>query len=100
MPEGNLYNEPEISPSYEAESAFQTVAFPIIDGSVDIGHLIRRAENEMEYLQLSASTGGQYMKAWRELYISLYLGGDTAFTRDRCRSFIKDTTSTRAIALC
>ena len=30
------------------------------------------------------------MKAWRELYISLYLGGDTAFTRDRCRSFIKD----------
>ena len=51
-------------------------------------------------LQLSASTGGQYIKAWRELYISLYLGGDTAFTRDRCRSFIKDTTSTRAIALC
>ena len=90
MPEGNLYNEPEIPSSYEAESAFQTVAFPIIDGSVDIGHLIRRAENEMEYLQLSASTGGQYMKAWRELYISLYLGGDTAFTRDRCRSFIKD----------
>ena len=77
MPEGNLYNEPEIPSSYEAESAFQTVAFPIIDGSVDIGHLIRRAENEMEYLQLSASTGGQYMKAWRELYISLYLGGDT-----------------------
>ena len=63
MPEGNLYNEPEIPSSYEAESAFQTVAFPIIDGSVDIGHLIRRAENEMEYLQLSASTGGQYMKA-------------------------------------
>ena len=52
MPEGNLYNEPEISPSYEAESAFQTVAFPIIDGSVDIGHLIRRAENEMEYLPI------------------------------------------------
>ena len=31
MPEGNLYNEPEIPSSYEAESAFQTVAFPIID---------------------------------------------------------------------
>ena len=91
MPEGNLYNEPEIPSSYEAESAFQTVAFPIIDGSVDIGHLIRRAENEMEYLQLSASTGGQYMKAWRELYISLYLGGDTAFTRDRIRNIRMET---------
>ena len=90
MPEGTLYNEPEIPSSYEAECAFRTVEFPIIDGSIDIGHLIRRAEIEMECLQLSASTGGQYMKAWRELYISLYLGGDTAFTRERCRFFIED----------
>ena len=50
MPEGTLYNEPEIPSSYEAEYAFRTVEFPIIDGSIDIGHLIRRAENEMEYL--------------------------------------------------
>lgn len=90
-PEGKLYNEPELPSAEEADTVFQRIGFPVADGEVDTGHLIRRAEKEMEYLQLSASTNWQYMQAWRELYIFLYLCGDTTFTRDTCNAFVNDT---------
>lgn len=90
MPEGMLYNEPAIPSPEESEMIFKAISFPIIDGSIDTGYLIRRAQREMDYLQLTASTNGQYMKAWRELYISMYLAGDTTFTRDKCNAFIND----------
>lgn len=89
-PEGTLYNEPVLPSSDEMRQEFQDKSFPIIDGSIDTGHLIRRAESEMEYLQLTASTQGQYMKAWRELYISFYLRDDTTFTRIKCKAFSED----------
>ena len=91
-PEGILYNEPEIPSSSEAEKVFKTISFPIDDGSIDTGYLIRRAESEMEYLQLTASTSGQYMKAWREFYDSIYLSGDTSFTRKSCNAFVEAAT--------
>ena len=90
-PEGKLYNEPEFPPPDESEKIFQSISFPIADGSVDTGHLIHRAESEMDYLQLSYSTRWQYMQAWRELYIFLYLREDTTFSRDNCNAFIEDT---------
>ncbi len=89
--EGKLYNEPEILSSEEADRINHTVEFPISDGSLDTGYLIRKAEQEMKYLHLSFSTYWQYMQAWRELYISLYLRGDTMFARNKCISFIEDT---------
>ena len=89
-PEGKLYNEPMIPSSSESGLIFQSLAFPIADGIVDTGHLIRRAESEMTYLQLSSSTSWQYMQAWRELYIFLYLRGDTSFTRAGCNAFAED----------
>lgn len=91
-PEGKLYNEPAIPSAGESEKAFSHISFPVVDGSIDTGHLIRRAENEMDHLRLSASTRWQYMQAWRELYIFLYLQGDTDFTRARCNAFVEDTT--------
>lgn len=90
-PEGKLYNEPEIPSLEESERFFHEISFPISDGCIDTGHLIRRAEHEMEYLQLSTSTNWQYMQAWRELYITLYLHGDTKFTRSRCSEFIESS---------
>lgn len=90
-PEGRLFNEPEIPYASEAEKFFQSISFPITDGGIDVGHLIRRAESEMIYLHLSASTSGQYMQAWRELYTFLYLRGDTTFTRESCNAFVEDT---------
>ena len=89
-PEGKLYNEPEIPPADEAEKLFCTVNYPISDKIVDTGCLIRRAEQEMQYLQLSSSTSWQYMQAWREMYTFLYLQGDTMFARGRCIDFIED----------
>ena len=89
-PEGRLYNEPELPPHDDSEKAFQTMSFPIDDGSVDTGHLINRAESEMNYLQLSSSTRWQYMQAWRELYVFLYLRNSTAFSRISCNAFIED----------
>ena len=94
-PEGKLYNEPEIPSLEESERIFREISFPISDGSIDTGHLIRRAEHEMEYLQLSASTNWQYMQAWRELYINLYLQGDTKFTRASCTAFIESSIQKR-----
>ena len=91
-PEGKLYNEPTLPSSSESEKVLQKRLFPIPDGSIDTGHLIRRAESEMKYLHLSESTSWQYMQAWRELYIFLYLHGDTVFTRSECYTFIEDTT--------
>ena len=89
-PEGKVYNEPEILSSEEAERINHTIEFPISDGSLDTGYLIRRAEQEMQYLQLSSSTSWQYMQAWRELYTFLYLRDDTWFARNKCISFIED----------
>lgn len=89
-PEGRLYNEPELPPPDDSEKIFQTMSFPIADGSIDTGHLIHRAESEMNYLQLSSSTRWQYMQAWRELYIFLYLRNCTAFSRISCNAFIED----------
>lgn len=89
-PDGMLYNEPCIPSLEEAEKILGKVSFPIDDGLFDTGHLIRRAEREMDYLQLSDSTRGQYMKAWRELYIFLYLQVDTIFSRNRCNAFVQD----------
>ncbi len=94
-PEGKLYNEPEIPSNDESEKVFRGISFPIPDGSIDTGHLIRRAESEMEYLQLSESTNWQYMQAWRELYTSLYLSGDTVFTRAGCTAFIESSIKKR-----
>lgn len=90
-PKGKLYNEPEIPSSEEAGRINHTIEFPISDSSLDTGYLIRRAEQEMQYLQLSSSTNWQYMQAWRELYIFLYLGGDTIFARSQCIAFIEDS---------
>ena len=89
-PEGKLYNEPEILSADEAERLFSTIGYPISDSIIDTGCLIRRAEQEMQYLQISASTAWQYMQAWRELYTFLYLQGDTMFARGRCIAFIED----------
>lgn len=89
-PEGKLYNEPEILSSEEAERINHTIEFPISDNSLDTGYLIRRAEQEMQYLQLSSSTNWQYMQAWRELYTFLYLHGNTMFARNQCIAFIED----------
>ena len=90
-PEGKLYNEPEIPSPDESATVFQKISFPIADGQIDAGHLIRRAENEMSYLQLSASTRWQYMQSWRELYTFLYLRGNTTFIREACSAFVDDT---------
>lgn len=93
-PEGKLYNEPLI-PSDESEQIFHEISFPVPDGSIDICHLIHRADSEMEYLKLSESTCWQYMQAWRELYIFLYLRGDTIFTRGNCNAFIEESIEKR-----
>ena len=89
-PEGKLYNEPEILSAVEAEKLSGTIGYPIPDNIIDTGCLIRRAEQAMQYLQLSTSTAWQYMQAWRELYTFLYIQGDTMFARSRCNAFIED----------
>lgn len=90
-PEGKLYNEPKLPSFSEADEVLRNAAFPINDSRIDTGYLIRRAESEMTYLHLSASTRWQYMQAWRELYTFLYLSQSTVFTRESCNAFVEDT---------
>lgn len=99
-PEGKLYNEPKLPSSSESEKIFQNISFPVSDRRIDTGHLIRRAESEIIYLHLSASTRWQYMQAWRELYTFLYLSGSTVFTRESCNAFVEDTTQKHQEAPC
>ena len=89
-PEGKLYNEPALPTMAEADAFLKDIVFPIEDGAIDLGCLIRRAEKEMEYLQLTPSSNGQYMKAWRELYCSLYVSGNTIFTRKAVTGFVSE----------
>ena len=91
-PEGKLYNEPMLPSMDDSDAVFKEISFPLEDGILDTGHLILRAKKEMEYLQLSLSTNWQYLQAWRELYISLYIKGDTIFTHDAVTDFINTST--------
>ena len=75
----------------KSKARTQGISFPIADGLVDTGLLIRRAENEMQYLQLSYSTSWQYMQAWLELYTFFCLSDCTLFTRGSFNDFIDDT---------
>ena len=59
--EGKLYNEPEILSADEAEKLFGIIGDPMSNNIIDTGCLIRRTEQEMQYLQLSTSTAWQYM---------------------------------------
>lgn len=89
-PEGRLYNEPSLPSAEETDAFFRNISFPIPEGSIDLGYLIRWAEKEMMYLQLTPSTNGQYMKAWRELYCRLYTRGNTAYTKKTLKDFVDD----------
>lgn len=91
-PKGKLYNKPELPSSSESEEVFRNISFPVSDGMIDTGHLIRRAESEMIYLHLSESTRWQYMQAWWELYAFLYLSCSTVFIRESCITFVENTT--------
>ena len=90
-PDGGMYNEPVLPTTEETEARFRDVRFPIPEGSIDLGYLIRWAEKEMEYLHLTPSTNGQYMKAWRELYCRLYVKGDTTYTKKALTDFVADS---------
>lgn len=91
-PEGRLYNEPVLPTMEKTDALFRNISFPVENGTLDVGYLILRAKKEMEYLQLSPSTNWQYLQAWRELYNSLYLNGDTIFTNDAVTGFIDSST--------
>ncbi|MCD8299871.1 MAG: tyrosine-type recombinase/integrase [Clostridiales bacterium] len=91
-PEGRLYNEPVLPTLEESRAALNGMAFPLEDGTLDVGFLIIRACEEMEYLQLTDSTSGQYLKAWREFYVDSFLSDDTIFTRAAVMAFIDRST--------
>lgn len=89
-PEGSLYNEPELPSEDAAISAFAEISFPLKDGSIDTGYLIRLSAIKMKYLCHSESTFGQYIKAWREFYCYLYaVIRDTVFSRKNADKFLR-----------
>jgi len=60
---GKLYNEQSMPTKEETQRYFQNMQYPLIN-KASIDSLIVKAEIEMQYLNLSESTIGQYRNAW------------------------------------
>ena len=60
---GKLYNEQSMPTKEETQRYFQNMQYPIVN-KASIDSLIVKAEIEMQYLNLSESTIGQYRHAW------------------------------------
>jgi len=63
---GKLFNEQSMPSKEDAQEYFQNRQFPLA-GKVGIDRLIVKAEIEMQYLNLTKSTIGQYRHAWMDI---------------------------------
>lgn len=91
---GTLYNEPQLPTAEETAKQLKDITYPIIN-QVDIGYLIVKAEQELQYLKLSDSTVGQYRHAWRDIYRCFYLSGSLAYNKSSIEEYIVRNTDQR-----
>lgn len=91
--DGKLYNEPILPSIEDARVALGGVSYPA--ESLDIGLLIIKAGLEMEHLELTASTIGQYKHAWRDILCYFFLRGLTQYDENTMLKFVDQATSLR-----
>lgn len=85
---GLLFNEPSMPCEAEVQEFFKGWKFPIA-ASVSIDHLIVKAEIEMNYLCLTASTMGQYRHSWMDIRRYFYNAGILEYDEALLQSFIQ-----------
>lgn len=95
--DGTLYNEQVLPTIEETSIQLENITYPI--ESLDISFLIIKSEQEMEYLNLTASTTGQYRHAWKDIYRYFFLHGSTVYSELGIRKYIDEVTSLRNLGL-
>ena len=91
--DGTLYNEPVLPTIAETYIRLENITYPI--EMLDISFLIVKSEQEMEYLNLTASTTGQYRHAWKDIYRYFFLHGSTLYSESGIQKYIDVVTSLR-----
>ncbi len=91
---GILFNEPPLPGEYEVGEFFKDCRFPI-GSDIPIDNLIVKTELEMRYLNLSASTMGQYRHSWLDIRRFFQRTGSPYYEKSILRGFIQDIDSKR-----
>jgi integrase len=84
---GVLYNERAMPGRLEVESYFSEKQIPFTSG-IKVDYLIAKANHEMAYLALSASTVGQYWNAWLDIRRYFVRNGACDYDESLTRSFL------------
>lgn len=85
---GILFNEPPMPEAGEVLDYFDGQNYPI-SNSVPLDCLIVKAELEMEYLQLTTSTMGQYKHAWMDIRRFFFDNGHTLYTETLVQEYLE-----------
>ena len=86
---GILYNEPPLPSMTEMQKYFNNKQYPL-EESVSIDHLIVKAEMEMQYLNLTESTIGQYRHAWIDIRRFFQANHSAEYCEHLLRRFINE----------
>jgi len=86
---GNYFNEPNFPDKFEVNEYFSDRIFPILN-DVSIYYLVVKSEIEMEYLNLSKSTIGQYRHAWRDICRYFENLNQTNYDRKIIQSYLEE----------
>jgi len=84
---GILYNELALPGNKEVQEYFRDRTYPLAD-KVSISHLIVKAKMEMQYLELSNSTIGQYLHAWMDIRRYFFDAGTTEYDKQLMQRFL------------
>ena len=83
------YNEATLPSKEETQKHFSGKQYPLVE-RVSIGNLIVKAEMEMQYLNLTESTIGQYRHAWMDIRRYVYQNGSTDYDEQLLNRFIDE----------
>jgi integrase len=91
---GRLYNEPPMPSSTEAQDFFKKRDFPLTN-KVNIDILIVKAEAEMQHLNQTDSTMGQYRHAWMDVRRYFREHKTSMYDEQLLQQFIREIRSKR-----
>jgi len=86
---GKFYNEKLMPNKEETQKYFSNLQFPLLD-KVSIDHLIVKAEIEMEYLNHTKSTIGQYRHSWMDIRQYFYKNDFITYDKELLQHYIQE----------
>ena len=86
---GVLFNEPALPGKTETQEYFNGKQFPLAE-RVRIDHLIVKADMEMQYLNLTESTIGQYRHAWVDIRRHMQRNDSTDYDEQLLKRYVEE----------